>query len=111
MKKFVWLSFDLGVKGDYEGLYAWLDSQNARECGESLAGFNFEVTDERRLPTLLKKALSDVVELDKRSRIYVVFYDSRARKVRGQFIFGSRRKPPWTGYGRSPGEAEEDLAG
>ena len=111
MKKFVWLSFDLGVKGDYEGLYAWLDSENARECGEALAGFDFEVSDERRLPTLLKKALSDAVELDKRSRIYVVFYDSRARKVRGQFIFGSRRKPSWTGYGSSPGEAEEDLAG
>ena len=111
MKKFVWLSFDLGVKGDYEGLYAWLDSQNARECGESLAGLNVEISDERRLPTLLKKALSTSVDLDKRSRIYVVFFDSRTRKVRGQFIFGSRRRPPWTGYGGSPAEAEEDLAG
>jgi hypothetical protein len=111
MKKFVWLSFDLGVKGDYEGLYAWLDSRNAKECGESFAGLNFEVSDERRLPTLLKKALSKAVNLDNRSRIYVVFFDSRARKVRGQFIVGARRKPPWTGYGRALGEAEEDLAG
>jgi hypothetical protein len=111
MKKFVWLSFDLGVKGDYEGLYTWLDSQDARECGEYLAGFDFEASDERRLPTLLKKALSDAVDLDKRSRIYVVFFDSRAKKVRGQFIFGSRKRPPWTGYGGSAARAEEDLAG
>ena len=111
MKKFVWLSFDLGVKGDYEGLYSWLDSQDARECGEYLAGFNFDVSDEKRLPSLLKKALSDAVDLDKRSRIYVVFFDSRAKKVRGQFILGSRRKPPWTEYGGSTDATEEDLAG
>lgn len=111
MQKFVWLSFDLGVKGDYEGLYAWLDSQNARECGEYLAGFNFDVREERRLPATLKKALSDAVDLDRRSRIYIVYFDARAQKVRGQFIIGSRRKPPWTGYGAATGKPEEDLAG
>ena len=35
MKHFVWISFDLGVKGDYEGMYAWLDSKDAKECGDS----------------------------------------------------------------------------
>lgn len=39
MKKFVWVSFDLGVKGDYEGMYAWLDGCGAKECGDSVACF------------------------------------------------------------------------
>ena len=33
----IWLSFDLGVSGDYEGTYAWLDDKSARECGSSVA--------------------------------------------------------------------------
>jgi hypothetical protein len=33
----IWLSYDMGVRGDYEGLYAWLDKHTARECGDSLA--------------------------------------------------------------------------
>ncbi len=27
MKKALWISYDIGVRGDYEGLYAWLDSR------------------------------------------------------------------------------------
>ncbi len=34
--------FDLGVKGDYENLYKWLDAREARECGDSVAYLNFE---------------------------------------------------------------------
>ena len=37
MESFVWMSYDLGVSGDYEGLYAWLDDHNAKECGNSVA--------------------------------------------------------------------------
>lgn len=34
--KTIWISYDLGVGGDYEGLYAWLDNNEATECGDSL---------------------------------------------------------------------------
>jgi hypothetical protein len=34
-----WLSFDLGVRGDYEALYEWLDALDAKECGDSVATF------------------------------------------------------------------------
>lgn len=27
----IWISYDLGVQGDYEGLYGWLDTHKARE--------------------------------------------------------------------------------
>ena len=41
MESIVWMSYNLGVTGDYEGLYAWLDEHNAKECGNSVAWFSF----------------------------------------------------------------------
>jgi hypothetical protein len=41
-KKGIWISFDFGLKGDYTGLYEWLDNKEAVECGIGLAYFNFE---------------------------------------------------------------------
>jgi len=31
-----WLSFDLGLRGNYELLYAWLDAMEAKECGDNV---------------------------------------------------------------------------
>ena len=39
VKKIFWLSYDLGIKGDYTGLYTFLDSVDAKECGDSVAFF------------------------------------------------------------------------
>ena len=39
--KVYWLSYDLGVGGDYDGLYAWLDDHNAKPCGQSVAFFAY----------------------------------------------------------------------
>jgi hypothetical protein len=36
MKSFVWFSFDLGVRGAFEGMYEFLDSHEAKECGDNL---------------------------------------------------------------------------
>ena len=38
MNKALWLSYDLGVKGDHEGLDAWLDDHDAEECGNFSTG-------------------------------------------------------------------------
>ena len=32
-----WISFDLGLMGDYSHFYKWLDEQNAEECGSGTA--------------------------------------------------------------------------
>ena len=37
MKKAIWISYDLGIKGDFQGLYAWLDDHDGIECGNSVA--------------------------------------------------------------------------
>ena len=94
MKKAVWLSFDLGVKGDYEGLYQWLDAHGAIECGESVAFFKLE-SDGADLPGQIKKSLQDSIEVDAKTRVYIIYWKDKA--IKGSFVFGQRKSPPWAG--------------
>ena len=66
MTKAVWISFDLGVSGDYEGMYSWLDSHGAKERGDSLA-FIKEYEAQRDLVAELKRDIKESVELNKRA--------------------------------------------
>jgi hypothetical protein len=107
-KSTIWISYDLGVRGDYEGLYSWLDSHGARECGDSLAVLSYE--HDRPLLQQLKADISQQVSADNRTRIYVIYKDARSNKNKGKFIFGRRRAAPWTGF--SPAEydaVDEEL--
>ena len=105
--KLVWLVFDLGVKGDYEGLYAWLDAQGARECGDSVACFTYSYTDD--LVTELRSQLESAMTLDKKSRLYVVYSDPPTNRPKGAFLCGRRKSPPWAGYG--PAVIQEEDRG
>lgn len=102
MNHFVFLSFDLGVQGDYEGLYGWLDQHKAKECGDSVACFRYEHSGS--LIEDLKRDLREAVSLNKKSRIYVI--REEGGKMRGTFLFGRRRDAPWTGY--APAEEQEE---
>lgn len=103
----VWLSFDLGVSGDYEGMYAWLDEKGAKECGDSVASFMFP-GDNGDLVASLKSELENEVKLNKRSRIYVVY--NHGGKYKGKFVVGGRKNPPWDGYGiHEDAGDDEDL--
>ena len=108
MRKAIWLSYDLGVKGDYEGLYAWLDDLEAKECGDSLAFFNYEIDDDRNLIEKIKEDIENNIALTKRDRIYIIFR-SAEKKLKGKFIFGKRKSAPWTGYGTKSTEIDEDF--
>ena len=104
MRHFVWVSFDLGVKGDYEGMYAWLDQQDAKECGDSIACFWYDHPGD--LLQDIKQDLSASVELNAKSRVYVIRLVEG--KMRGSFIFGRRRNAPWAGFAAT-GEQGEDT--
>ena len=106
MKKAVWLSYDLGVRGDYTSLYEWLDNLDAKECGDSIAFFKYEVNSGEVLKNKIKKDLSDNVTLEKRDRIYIMYLDSK-KKMKGSFIFGRRKSSPWEGYGSKRVEIDE----
>ena len=95
MKSLVWLSFDLGVNGDYDGMYAWLDDHKAKECGSSVACFQFSCDSD--LPQALKTEIEDAVSLNKRSRVYLIYRDEN--KFKGRYIIGKRKSAPWAGYG------------
>lgn len=106
-KSAIWISYDLGVQGDYESLYAWLDTHGAKECGDSLALLNYEHggSVKKQLTTDLKKAIT----VDKRTRIYVIYRDAETNKNKGAFIFGGRREAPWTGYSpKGAGSVDEE---
>ena len=95
MKSLVWLSFDLGVSGDYENMYAWLDEKEAKECGSSVACFWFE--HHADVAKTIKAEIEERVSLDKRSRLYIVYREQN--RVKGRFIVGGRKSAPWDGYG------------
>lgn len=102
-----WLSYDLGLKGDYEGLYRWLDNMQAKECGDSLAVFQFECGD--KYLDEIKQSLFDAVEFSKTDRVYLIWRDESHNGVMGRFIIGKRKPAPWKGYGDKYEETQEDY--
>lgn len=97
----VWLAFDLGLQGDYAGLFAFLDRLEAQECGNGLAVFVYHYDAD--LAEELKRELLKAIALDEaRDRLYLMqkFDDGR---MHGTFLVGRRRRPPWIGYGVSTG--------
>jgi hypothetical protein len=107
MKKMIWLSFDLGVNGDYEGMYAWLDEHAAKECGDSMALVQFPT--EGDVVSTVRKDIKKTVKCTPRTRVYMV-YRGDGDKIKGVWLIGSRKQAPWTGYGRVAVEAEADEA-
>jgi len=114
MKALIWLAFDMGVRGDFEGMYEFLDAHGAKECGDSLSVLSFEYRKD--LVVELTKELRAAVNFDKRSRVYVIYPSSATAavaqtvqgKTSGKFIIGKRRAPAWAGFGPSQGD-EEDI--
>jgi hypothetical protein len=106
-EKLVWISFDLGVSGDYEGMYAWLDEHHGKECGDSLAAIKYQPKHD--LVADLKSDIKKSVELNKKSRIYVI-YKSDDGKMKGSFLHGTRKQAPWTGYGASAEESTDESS-
>ncbi len=101
----LWISYDLGVKGDYEGLYAWLENHEAQECGNSLATLQYEYTAD--LVDEIQKDLSECMSLARHDRIYMIWREDS--KIKGKFLFGKRKAAPWSGYGSQEPQVDEEL--
>lgn len=102
----IWLSYDLGATGDYEGMYSWLENHGAKECGSSVAFLkNYQIKND--LIEELKTDIGKSVTLNPRSRIYQIFRDNQDG-LRGRYLVGKRRAPPWTGFGDAH---EQELDG
>jgi len=102
----MWISFDLGVRGDYEGMYAWLDTHGAKECGDSVAYLLYEWDGD--LITSLLEEMEHSVDVTKRTRIYGIWQDSESRNMKGRFIIGGRKSAPWAGHAGGVEQTEPD---
>lgn len=97
-KQSIWISYDLGIKGDYPNLYKWLDLHKAKECGNSVAHFSYDYNTD--ILSELAKDLKDNIDFNPGDRIYAV------AKVQidgndtfaGKYIIGNRKSNPWEGY-------------
>ena len=95
IKKAIWLTYDLGVGGDYKNLYAWLDDHGAVDCGNNFAFLRLPyergISDE----DFMEQVLADIresVSLAPGNRIYVVRTsdDGNGVKAKGSFLYGKR---------------------
>ncbi len=107
MKARIWLSYDLGLKGDYEGMYIFLDSYGAVECGDSFASMEYPYEDDLREE--IKQEIRDRVQLNKNDRVYLVWRKEDNGNFAGKFIIGRRKPAPWAGYaGDDPDAIDEE---
>lgn len=99
IEKHIVLNFDLGLRGDYNSLYIWLDNKNAIECGKATAAFGMNFSEDKfeTIFSELKEVLEKEIKIEKNDRIYMVVNDGTCR-MQGAFLFGGRKKADWTGY-------------
>src|ERR1700732_3512768 len=97
-KKRYWLSFDLGLSGDYTSLCAWLDHQQAKECGDGVATFKSDKGRQK-----IKSELAQMLNVKRNPRIYLI-----SMHEGGRFIFGKRKVAPWTGYAQTSMDSGEE---
>jgi len=96
MKSLIWISYDLGLKGDYEGIYSWLDQHEAKECGDNIGFVNYEW--KKNLFLELQKDIKRHVKITPKNRIYVIVPSEKVpNKYIGKFLFGGRKTPAWEG--------------
>jgi hypothetical protein len=105
-KSTIWICYDLGVRGDYENLYTWLDERKAKECGNSVAVLTYKYKDD--LIQEIKEEIQSKVRFDKRDRVYVVYRNRLEGKNRGTFIVGGRRASPWAGFAQSSSGVDDE---
>jgi hypothetical protein len=100
IKKNILLNYDLGLKGDYSSLYAFLDSHKALDCGNGNAAFAMFFSEDKFETILeeLKQEISKAVNIEKTDRIYMTVTDNTCT-MRGSFLFGGRKRAIWEGYG------------
>ena len=98
MEKSYWLSYDLGVGGNYDKLYGWLDDHNAVPCGDSVAFFKYQYDKNVNPDEKLKEDLLHSLELRAGNKLYLIRLNDQGQAM-GNFIYGKRNAAPWIGYG------------
>ena len=113
MDRYIWLSYDLGIQGDYAHMYAWLDNYGAKDCGDSFAYLKYpmpkEMNDEE-LVAYIKKDLENNIEFKPGNRVYLIRYNPDKKSSTGTFLIGKRKAAPWEGYGDKDSDSSDDSS-
>jgi hypothetical protein len=98
----IWLTYDMGVGGDFQGIYSWLDDNNATECGNNNAFFKYSYPDDIQTDgefvKYIKSELESKVDFKPGNRIYIIRQAINGKSM-GSFIIGKRKANPWEGFG------------
>ncbi|MEM0578308.1 hypothetical protein [Flavobacterium polysaccharolyticum] len=106
MKKTIFISYDFGMKGDYEGLFKWLDENNAEERGYGI-GIIKEYPCKPTIKTdidfikSVRNELKDKIKVGSNDRIYMIWNSFEVNKLKAGFLFGKSKQSPWTGYAQN----------
>jgi len=103
-----WLTYDLGIDGDYDGLYAWLDSVQAKECGDSACYFEYEVRGAEPTKAILA-SIKKSATLRAKDRVYLIWPKPAGSGYKGRFFAGKRRRAPWAGYAVESSDEDENA--
>lgn len=93
-----WISFDLGLMGNYSRVYEWLDSLGAEECGPGVATITSSKTRDQ-----LGLEIQRILKGAPRARAYVI-----SMKQGGRFLVGGRKAAPWEGFAASAVNAVDE---
>lgn len=105
------INYDLGLRGDYKGLYKWLDKNKAEERGNCYAvikEYNFpdeEFANEidpkskdKIFFRFIQKDIKSFVNINQSDRIYLTFVGFGSDNLTGGFLFGKKHTAPWEGH-------------
>jgi hypothetical protein len=98
-----WLIFDIGLSTSFENLFAWLDDNDADECGDNAATFS----SNKSVQTIVKE-LTAACQNGGGSRLYLVRRNVQGHGYVDRFIVGRRKAAPWSGFGSSSSPDEKD---
>ncbi|WP_461632048.1 hypothetical protein [Labilibaculum euxinus] len=117
-----YINYDFGLRGDYKGLYKWLDKNKAEERGNCYAlikKYNFPdselsgITDNKekikKLVFYLREEIKTFVTIEPSDRIYLTFKVFESGNLGGIFVFGQKQSSPWEGHYLNDNEPEIDY--
>jgi hypothetical protein len=110
MKITFYINFDLNIRGDYKGLYKWLDKNKAEERGsnyaiikkydfpdEKIEGLTKVLAKNNAFAKHLKEEINEYVTIGKSDRIYLTLKVFGRENIGGIFLFGRKQSDPWEG--------------
>jgi hypothetical protein len=93
-----WISFDLGLMGDYSRVYEWLDSMDALECGPGVATITSAKSRDQ-----LTAEIQRIFKSAPRARAYII-----SMRQGGRFVAGGRKAAPWEGFAVSTADSVDE---